>query len=198
MRAGYRRGVTETRISRPQYPGLTGTARVPVSNFREATVTTATVQQKTSSTVRVLSILVIIAGIVLIVTGVFTWFNVSNQLADQNIAVADDAENFAGDPVDGPLTAYEQATVINRHALEATGGKTYAELDRDDPARETALTASFLRASLFTSVVAFGVALMAAGIGLALILLGWALLVLNGADRFEVVIDNDVIDNDEG
>jgi len=161
-------------------------------------VTTATVQQKTSSTVRVLSILVIIAGIVLIVTGVFTWFNVSNQLADQNIAVADDAENFAGDPVDGPLTAYEQATVINRHALEATGGKTYAELDRDDPARETALTASFLRASLFTSVVAFGVALMAAGIGLALILLGWALLVLNGADRFEVVIDNDVIDNDEG
>lgn len=161
-------------------------------------MTTATVQQKTSSTVRVLSILVIIAGIVLIVTGVFTWFNVSNQLADQNIAVADDAENFAGDPVDGPLTAYEQATVINRHALEATGGKTYAELDRDDPARETALTASFLRASLFTSVVAFGVALMAAGIGLALILLGWALLVLNGADRFEVVIDNDVIDNDEG
>jgi len=161
-------------------------------------VTTATVQQKTSSTVRVLSILVIIAGIVLIVTGVFTWFNVSNQLADQNITVADDAENFAGDPVDGPLTAYEQATVINRHALEATGGKTYAELDRDDPARETALTASFLRASLFTSVVAFGVALMAAGIGLALILLGWALLVLNGADRFEVVIDNDVIDNDEG
>jgi hypothetical protein len=158
-------------------------------------VTTATVQQKTSSTVRVLSILVIIAGIVLIVTGVFTWFNVSNQLADQNITVADDAENFAGEPVDGPLTAYEQATVINRHALEATGGKTYAELDREDPARQTALTASFLQASLFTSVVAFGVALMAAGIGLVLILLGWALLVLNGADRFEVVIDND---EDEG
>lgn len=154
-------------------------------------MTTATVQQKTSSTVRVLSILVIIAGIVLIVTGVFTWFNVSNQLADQNITVADDAENFAGEPVDGPLTAYEQATVINRHALEATGGKTYAELDREDPARQTALTASFLQASLFTSVVAFGVALMAAGIGLVLILLGWALLMLNGADRFEVVIDND-------
>jgi hypothetical protein len=158
-------------------------------------VTTATVQQKTSSTVRILSILVIIAGIVLIVTGVFTWFNVSNQLADQNITVADDAENFAGEPVDGPLTAYEQATVINRHSLEATGGKTYAELDREDPARLTALTASFLQASLFTSVVAFGVALMAAGIGLVLILLGWALLVLNGADRFEVVIDND---EDEG
>ncbi len=154
-------------------------------------MTTATVQQKTSSTVRVVSILVIIAGIVLIVTGVFTWFNVSNQLADQNITVADDAENFAGEPVDGPLTAYEQATVINRHALEATGGKTYAELDREDPARQTALTASFLQASLFTSVVAFGVALMAAGIGLVLILLGWALLMLNGADRFEVVIDND-------
>ena len=154
-------------------------------------MTTATVQQKTSSTVKVLSILVITAGILLIVTGVFTWFNVSNQLADQNITVAEDAENFAGEPVDGPLTAYEQATVINRHALEATGGKTYAELDREDPARETALTASFLRASLYTSVVSFGVALMAAGIGLVLILLGWALLVLNGSDRFEVVINED-------
>ena len=154
-------------------------------------MTTATVQHKTSSTVKVLSILVIIAGILLIVTGVFTWFNVSNQLADQNITVANDAENFAGEPVDGPLTAYEQATVINRHALEATGGKTYAELDRDDPARETALTASFLRASLYTSVVSFGVALMAAGIGLVLILLGWALIVLNGSDRFEVVIYED-------
>ena len=41
--------------------------------------------------------------------------------------------------------------------------------------RQTAMTASFLRASLFTSVVAFGVAFMAFGLGLVLILIGWAL-----------------------
>jgi hypothetical protein len=38
------------------------------------------------------------------------------------------------------------------------------------------MTASFLRASLFTSVVSFGVAAFAFGLGLLLILIGWALL----------------------
>ena len=38
------------------------------------------------------------------------------------------------------------------------------------------MTASFLRSSLFTSVVAFGVALMAAGLGVVLIGIGAALL----------------------
>ena len=40
------------------------------------------------------------------------------------------------------------------------------------------MTASFLRASLFTSVVSFGVAAMAAGLGLGFILIGWALLAI--------------------
>ena len=65
--------------------------------------------------------------------------------------------------------------MIEQHYLEATGGKTYAELDREDPLRETAMTASFLRASLFTSVVAFGVAAMAVGLGVVLMLLGLAI-----------------------
>ena len=68
----------------------------------------------------------------------------------------------------GPFTAYAEAEVINKHALEATGGKTYAELDREDPARQTAMQASFLRASLFTSVVAFGVAAMATVLGIVM------------------------------
>jgi hypothetical protein len=48
----------------------------------------------------------------------------------------------------------------------------YAELDREDPKRQTAQTASFLQASLFTSVVAFGVAAMAIAIGVLFILIG--------------------------
>ncbi len=152
-------------------------------------MTTATVQQKSSTWVMLLAIATIVAGFVLIVAGIFTWFNVSNHLADENITVADDANRFAGDPVDGPLTAYEQASVINRHALEATDGLTYAQLDRTDERRQTAMTASFLRASLFTSVVAFGVSLMAGGVGVVLILIGAALLLLNNSDRFRVVIE---------
>ena len=52
---------------------------------------------------------------------------------------------------------------------------TYAELAKEDPKRQTAMTASFLRASLFTSVVAFGIAAMAAFLGVIFILTGWAL-----------------------
>jgi nitrate reductase gamma subunit len=53
------------------------------------------------------------------------------------------------------------------------------------------MTASFLRASLYTSVVAFGIALMAGGIGLALVLIGTALLFVNRPATFEVVIDSE-------
>jgi hypothetical protein len=127
-------------------------------------------------TIRVLSILIIIAGVVLIAAGTVTWFVVRDQLAAEKITVSDDADFLAGEPVEGPFTAYAQAEVINDHALEASGGLTYAQLDRDDPTRETVMTASFLRASLFTSVVAFGVAFFAAGIGVLMILIGWALL----------------------
>ncbi len=127
---------------------------------------------------RVLSILVVVAGVVLIVAGVATWFVVRSTLADEKITVSSDASHFAGDEVNGPLTAYEQAQTINKHATEISGGKTYAELPQDDPNRTTVMTASFLRASLFTSVVSFGVAAMAAGLGLVFILIGWALLAI--------------------
>ena len=122
-----------------------------------------------------MAVLVIVAGVIFIAAGVGSWFAVKAQLSAENITVADDAGRFAGEPVDGPLTAYEQANVINKHALAATDGKTYAELAQDDPARQTAMTASFLRASLFTSVLAFGVSALAVGLGVVLIIIGVAL-----------------------
>jgi hypothetical protein len=125
---------------------------------------------------RVLSIIVIVVGAIFIVAGVITWFVVRDQLAAEKIVVSEDAPFLGGWDVDGPFTAYAEAEAINDHALEASGGLTYAELDREDPTRETVMTASFLRASLFTSVVAFGVAFFAFGIGIVLILIGWALL----------------------
>ena len=131
----------------------------------------------------VLSLLIAIAGAVLIVAGVVTWFVVQKQLADQNITVADDARWFAGDKVDGPLTAYSQADIINAHALDMAEGKTYAELPQDAPVRESVMDASFLRASLYTSVVAFGIAAMAVGLGIVFILIAWALRGVNHRAR---------------
>jgi hypothetical protein len=118
---------------------------------------------------RTASTLSIVIGSLLIIGGVATWVVVSNTLADQKITVSDDASCLAGDEVDGPFSAYCEATVI---ALEATGGLRYAELDREDPKRQTAMTASFLQASLFTSVVAFGVAAMAVAVGVLFFLIG--------------------------
>ena len=132
-------------------------------------------EKRSDGAVKVVGILVLIAGIIMIIGGGLTWATVSSQLRAENIVVAEDASMYAGKQVAGPLTAYAQAEIINKHALEATGGKTYAELDREDPLRQTAMTASFLRASLFTSVVAYGVAAMAIGLGVVNILLGWAL-----------------------
>lgn len=113
----------------------------------------------------------IVLGLLLIAGGAGTWLMVSNTLAEQRITTPDDA-CLPGRQVADPFTAYCQARVIQKHTLEATGGKTYAELDRDDPLRETAMNSSFLQASLFTSIVAFGVAAMAAGMGVIFILIG--------------------------
>lgn len=121
---------------------------------------------------RISGVISIIAGLALIIGGIATWWVVSSTLAEQKIFVADDAGCLAGDDVDGPFSAYCEAQVIDTHALNATGGLTYAELGREDPLRAVAQSASFLRASLFTSVVAFGVAGMAMLIGILFVLIG--------------------------
>jgi hypothetical protein len=127
------------------------------------------------------SIVGIIFGAMFVVAGIVTWIVIANTLSSQKITVSDDASCRAGAAVSGPISAYCQATVIDKHTMEITSGKTYAELDREDPNRNTAMTSSFLQASLFTSVVAFGVAAMAVAIGIAFTLFGLAMREPQGA-----------------
>ncbi len=143
----------------------------------EQVVTADTVEppQKKVGIVKVAGILGILGGVALIVVGLVVWIIVSSQLRAENITIPDDAMAFQGQTVAGPFTAYVQADIIQHHALNASGGKTYAELAQDDPVRATMMNASFLRASLFTSVVSFGVAAFAMGIGVLSILFGLAL-----------------------
>jgi hypothetical protein len=128
---------------------------------------------------RIVSILLLVAGVVMIVAGAATYYLVQRELADEKIVVSDDADNFAGEPVEGPLTAYSEAMVIKEHAAEIADGQTYAQLDQDDPRRDSVMTSSFLRASLFTSVVAFGVAVLVIGLGVLMILIGLAIMALD-------------------
>ena len=132
-------------------------------------------QSRGSQPARVVGLIAIIAGVVFALAGVAAYIAVQQTLSDQQITVSDDASAFQGQLVDTPWEAWVQADIINTHALASTDGQTYAELDQDDPRRSTVMTASFLRASLFTSVVAFGVALLVFGIGVSFVLIGWAL-----------------------
>lgn len=158
---------------------------------------------------RIVGLVALIAGIIMVVAGGITYGAVSSQLAAENIVVPDDAAFLGGDKVDGPFSAYAQADIINKHALEASDGKTYAELGElageakeagDEElatqyteARGTVMTASFLRASLFTSVLAFGVAALVIGLGIMFALIGWALMSIRPAARRDDVVRDDVI-----
>ncbi|MFI5074343.1 MAG: hypothetical protein ACHP7G_04895 [Actinomycetales bacterium] len=124
---------------------------------------------------RTAALIVIVCGVVFFVAGVATYAMVSTTLGAQNITVSEDASMFAGQHITQPWEAFAQANVINEHANKIAGGKTYAELPQTDPNRATVMNASFLQASLFTSVVAFGVAAMAAVLGLVLVVIGLAL-----------------------
>ena len=116
----------------------------------------------------------IVVGAVAIVVGITVYLVVRSELSDQKITVSSDAPFLAGHAVTGPFTAYAQALALSDHAKEAGDGKTYAELDKDDPTRTTVMTADFLQASLYTSVVAFGVSVLIAALGVMFIFVGFA------------------------
>jgi len=115
----------------------------------------------------------------------------------------EDPGSLAGKQVAGPFTAYAEANAIKHHALAGANDRTYAQLGADAKvlkakladagasdadiasdagvialadARTSAMNGSFLRASLFTSVVAFGVAALVIGLGFIFILIGYALM----------------------
>src|SRR5690349_3132537 len=103
--------------------------------------------ERRTGAVPLLGLLVIIAGAIFVVAGVVTYTLVSSTLADEHITVSDDAAHFAGQRVTQPWQAWAEANTIAKHADSIAGGKTYAELPKDDPNRETVMNASFLQAS---------------------------------------------------
>ena len=142
--------------------------------------------------VRIVGILSIIVGALMLVVGAVVWGVVTTELVGEKITTPADAVFLPNQPVNNPLTALSQAQTIKKHALAASNGKTYAELGtlasdatkagntdlatKYTATRNTVMTGSFLRASLFTSVLSYGVCLMAMGLGLILGLIGWALM----------------------
>ena len=159
------------------------------------------------SKVKIIGLIIIVAGLVMVVAGGATWNLVTTQLKAADITVSavtpEDPGSLAGKPVAGPFTAYAQAAAIDYHALAGANGRTYAQLGDDAKVLKAKLTAagatkdqvaadqgvkdladqrtsamngSFLRASLFTSIISFGVAALVIGLGFLFALLGLALI----------------------
>jgi hypothetical protein len=146
--------------------------------------------------------LLVVLGIGMIVVGAAGREDVRDRLAQEQIVGTPDSE-IAGEDVDTGSEATEFADTIRRHTLEATGGKTYAEMPRavfadsgeavaddqvdqllesgkaiDNPEREIWITSTALSTALNTSYFAESVSTFAIAVGVALLLIGIGLFVL--------------------
>lgn len=122
-----------------------------------------------------------IASPVLVGSGAAAWALVTQQLKGEQITVPDDAKRFAGKTVAGPLTAFTQAETVAMHASHIGGGRTFADVSGEYMAAQAAgdtekvaelegprnmlQQANFTRASLMTSVLAYGVSALVIGMG---------------------------------
>jgi hypothetical protein len=117
------------------------------------------------------SIILIAFGIGAVYSGIDGRNYVKDNLAAEKIVGTPDS-TIPGQKVDTGSEARAFADVMRKHALEATDGKTYAELPKDDPARETWVTQTALSNALNMSYFAEQVALFSIIMGVALLLTG--------------------------
>jgi hypothetical protein len=142
-----------------------------------------------------------------IVVGALGFFEVRDTIARENITATPDAEELGvdlepGEEIDTGAEAKEFAEIIRTHALEATGGRTYAEMGRyltpegeetndeaeaavdengnpvQNATRNLWVTATSLTTALNTAYLAERVALFSVVMGIALLLTGIGFLVL--------------------
>ena len=127
----------------------------------------------------VFGLALVVAGFFMVAQGRAAHNDVKDALSAERIVTPADSA-LPNTPVTGAAEAKAQADVIWKHVLEQTGGKTYAELDRTDPLRDTYLQSVTLRTALMESYLAFKVADLVMGIGLIVVLLGASQIVLGG------------------
>jgi hypothetical protein len=124
----------------------------------------------------------LVAGPYMVYRGFDARAQVRAELKAENITTPADASRPNVRVVDGP-TAIVQAEVIQKHALKATGGKTFAEMERTDPNRQVAWQASTLRTALLASALAWNVANLVIGLGVLVFALGAVALLVGLAIR---------------
>ena len=149
------------------------------------------------------SIILIAFGAGSLVIGIDGRADVRDRIARENIVGTPDMKGIANEKITTGAEARKFADGIRRHALEDTGGKTYAEMPRyigkdgkptndeklaaidpksggpqANPERQIWVTATALSTALNTSYFAESVAMFAIVMGIALLLIGTGFLVM--------------------
>ena len=81
---------------------------------------------------KVSSALAIVAGIILVIGGIWGICFTYQNIAQEKIVTPADAA-IPKQSVSGPFTLKAQADIIREHTLKSTGGKTFAEMPRQIP-----------------------------------------------------------------
>ncbi len=115
------------------------------------------------------------AGVYMVVEGRDAKNEVRDAILRENITTSQDAR-IPNVQVDDATTARAQAEVIEKHVSELTGGKTYAELARDDPNRPVVLNSVSLRTALNQAVMGFKVSDLVIGLGAFMVVIGGTFL----------------------
>lgn len=98
--------------------------------------------------------LAIIAGIVFVVAGLWGISFTYQTVAREKIVTPEDS-SMPNTPLRGPVSLKAQADIIREHTLKVTGGKTYAEMSRDDKNRELWVTATTLITALHLGIITY-------------------------------------------
>jgi|GEM_PF-422098 len=119
----------------------------------------------------ILGLMFIGAGAYMVSEGLSAKNDVRDTLVAEQVTTAKDA-SIPNVPVDDSATALSQANIIREHSLTTTGGKTYAQLPRDDPNRAVYLDGVTLRTALTQAYMGFKVADLVMGVGVIVLVVG--------------------------
>lgn len=100
------------------------------------------------------SVLAAVSGIILVIGGIWGICFTYTNIAREKIVTPADA-SIPGQQVLGPLTLKSQADIIREHALKTTGGRTYAEMPREDANRNLWVTATTLITALHLGILTY-------------------------------------------
>jgi hypothetical protein len=132
-----------------------------------------------------LGVVLLASGIYMVVSGMHARSDVKDGITQENLVVPDphvlltypgahapDGVEVPTVVIDTASEAEAQAQVIRTHVLGITDGKTYSEMDREDPNRETYLNALTLESALHQAQIGFETTRLVMGLGAIIIVLG--------------------------